>query len=116
MTTRTRKATAAKATETVAPQRIPAGMMATGFVAVALRFPEAATAHRLAYVAYVAGVAVQDDTTPAVAWNAAVRTETRAACQATADTVDRVYELSAPMAHHRGAVACPDPACFGGAQ
>jgi hypothetical protein len=109
---RPRKTAVAKATKTVVPQPIPADMMGVGFVAVPLRFPDTATAHRIAHV-----ILDSDNARPStIEWTPLpVRTELRAACQAAADTADRVYELSAPMAHHRGAVGCTDPACFGGA-
>jgi hypothetical protein len=86
-------------------------MMCMGFVAVAIRFPDPATAHRVVHVT----ITPADDTPTETNGHTPIRHETRAACQETADVADRVYELSAPMAHHRGAVACPAPACFGGA-
>lgn len=116
MTTRTRapktlRTAGTEATATVAPQRIPADMMGTGFVAVAIRFPAVATAHRVVHVT----ITPDCDTPTETNGHAPIRRETRAACQEDADVADRVYELSAPMAHHRGAVVCPDPVCFGGA-
>jgi hypothetical protein len=115
-TPRTRKTTAkvtAEVAGTVVPQPIPADMMGVGFVAVPIRFPDVATAHRIAHVTIH-----RDDAAPNVEWSGDVpiRHETRAACQAAADVADKVYELSAPMAHHRGALGCTDPACFGTAE
>jgi hypothetical protein len=112
MTTHTHTPKTRKTAGPVAPQQIPADMMCTGFVAVPIRFPESATAHRVARVTLH-----RDDNPPEVMWtgDTPIRHEIRAACQRAADVADKVYELSAPFAHHRGAIACPEAACFGGA-
>jgi hypothetical protein len=86
--------------------------MGTGFVAVILRFPADPTAHRVAHV-----VVRADGTESGMpsTWTVTPGThvQVRAACAADDPSV-HLYELSAPTAAARGAVACTDPECFGG--
>jgi hypothetical protein len=92
---------------------IPAAEHATGFVAVAVRFPADPAAHRITRLYHQAdgtlsGMPVQLDAAKS-GW-----TEIRPACRPDSDTAERLYELSIPTALARGALACGRPECFGG--
>jgi hypothetical protein len=100
-------------TTTTTAVEIPAAEPATGFVAVAVRFPHDPTAHRLTRDYS------RPDGTPMgmpTRWDdqTGFRIHIRAACRPD-DTQTRHYELSIPTALARGAVACGAPECFGGA-
>ena len=92
---------------------IPANERLTGFVAVAIGFPDEPAAHRIERLYHrpdgtQMGVPTKfDGSTP-------FRDEIRPACRPDSDPSDRLYELSVPTALDRGAVACSSAACFGG--
>lgn len=102
---------------TAVPVVIPAGERATGFVAVALRFPGDPGAHRVTRL-YLrpdgteGGMPVRFDSTEQSREQS--RSEIRSACRPDSHPADRLYELSTPVALARGAVACARPECFGG--
>jgi hypothetical protein len=100
-------------TTTIAAATIPAAERATGFVAVAVRFPHNPTAHR------TTRDYSRPDGTPMglpTRWDdhTGFRIHIRAACRPD-DTQTRLHELSIPTALARGAVACERPERFGGA-
>jgi hypothetical protein len=92
---------------------IPDTEHSTGFVAVALRFPDDPTAHR------VTRVFTRPDETEAgqparFDGPKSTTAEIRPACRPDSDPAERLYELSIPTALARGAVACDQRECFGG--
>jgi hypothetical protein len=92
---------------------IPDNERLTGFVAVAIRFPDDPTAHRIERLYHrpdgseMGAPTKFDGSTP-------FQAEIRPACRPDSDPGERLYELSVPAALDRGAVACPSTACFGG--
>ncbi|GIF02341.1 hypothetical protein [Paractinoplanes rishiriensis] len=92
---------------------IPENERLTGFVAVAIRFPDDPTAHRIERLYHrpdgtdMGAPTKFDGSTP-------FRDEIRPACSPDSDPGGRLYELSVPTALARGAVACPRTECFGG--
>ena len=102
-------------TATVTPTMIPANEHATGFVAVAVRFPQEPTAHRCTRLFHrpdgtEGGMPTRFDGGNET-W-----TEIRPACRPDSDPAERHYELSIPTALSRGAAVCGHPECFGGAE
>ncbi|RSM59477.1 hypothetical protein DMB66_27725 [Actinoplanes sp. ATCC 53533] len=100
-------------TTTITGAQIPAEEHATGFVAVAIRFPTDPTAHRATSIYHRpdgtdGGLPVRL-TEKLAGW-----TEVRPSCRPDTDSSDRLYQLSIPTALARGAVACDQPECFGG--
>ena len=92
---------------------IPASEHATGFVAVAIRFPTDPTAHRVERVLHHPDT---DDTPPTDRGGPFARGgwETRPACRPDSNPDERLYEMSVPVALARGAAACEHGDCFGG--
>jgi hypothetical protein len=101
-------------TTTIPVAVIPANEQATGFVAVAIRFPADPGAHRVTRLFHRpdgtdGGIPVRFD------GKEPNRTEIRPACRPDSDPAERLYELSIPTALARGAVPCGHADCFGGA-
>lgn len=100
-------------TTTITAAVIPASEHATGFVAVAQRFPHDPAVHRITRLFH------RPDGTPAgmpSRFDGSEKsfTETRPACRPDSEPADRLYELSIPTALARGAVPCGHGDCFGG--
>lgn len=101
-------------TITITGAVIPADEHATGFVAVAVRFPADPVAHRVERVLHHPDAA---DTPPAERGGRFARGgwEIRPACRPDSNPDERLYDLSIPAALARGATACGHGDCFGGA-
>jgi len=92
---------------------IPADEHATGFVAVAVRFPTDAAVHRITRL-YHRPDGTDGGTPVRLDGGNKTSTEIRPACRPASNPAERLYELSIPFARARGAVACDRPECFGG--
>jgi hypothetical protein len=100
-------------TATTNDAAIPPCEHLTGFTAVAVTFPAEPGAHRVTRVydrpdgTEMGAPTKFDGSTP-------FSGEIRPACRADSDLTERFYELSIPMALHRGAAPCDHPDCYGG--
>lgn len=95
------------------PAVVPANEHGTGFVAVAIRFPDEPVAHR------AVDLYTRPDNTPSGVptrfdGTQPFRQEIRPACRPDSNRAEPFYRLSVPSALHRGATACDARECFGG--
>jgi len=100
-------------TTTTTAAVIPAVEHATGFIAVAVRFPADPAAHRITRLYHQANGEPGGMPASFDGHNQST-TEIRPACRPGSDPGARFYELSIPTALARGAHPCDHPDCFGG--